>query len=93
MHIMDETTAWFNEQVAALKPGTVLGNKYILIEQVGRGGMGVVWQAKDRVADRLVTLKFVPNDLQRFEEEMRRVGESFQKSMHCNTSQSVRFTT
>ena len=62
-----------------LMPGIVLQGKYELREQVGRGGMGVVWKAQDRIADRLVALKFVPSELTKFEEEMKRMKESFRK--------------
>ena len=81
----DLTTEFFNPTAKndgaaeALTPGMILNNKYELIEQIGRGGMGVVWKAKDIVADRLVALKFVPTDLKRFETEMNRVRESFRK--------------
>jgi serine/threonine-protein kinase len=62
-----------------LVPGTVLGGDYELVRQLGRGGMGVVWEAKELAADRLVALKFVPRDLQRFEAEMQRVRQTFNK--------------
>lgn len=65
--------------VPTLTPGMVLGNKYQLLEQIGRGGMGVVWKANDRLAERLVALKFVPRELKRFETEMDRVRVSFRR--------------
>ena len=68
-----------NEPAGSLLPGTVLGNKYALIEQIGRGGMGVVWKAKDQIADRLVALKFVSSRLKHFELEMERLRVSFKK--------------
>ena len=75
---MTETTTCYNQQAAAMMPGTILGGKYELLRQVGRGGMGVVWKARDRIADRLVALKFVPTDLARFETEVKRLRDSFQ---------------
>ncbi len=57
--------------------GDTLG-KYQLLEQIGRGGMGVVFKAEDRVLRRLVALKMIhrrgANDaalLKRFEREGR----------------------
>ena len=81
----DITTAFFDpeeitgEATVALTPGMVLNNKYELLKQIGRGGMGVVWQAKDQVSHRLVALKFVPRELKRFDVEMERVRASFRK--------------
>jgi len=71
-----ETT---DELTVVLSPGMILNNKYELIAQVGGGGMGVIWKAKDKVADRLVALKFVPTDLRRFDTEMDRLRMSFRK--------------
>ena len=72
----------------SLTSGTILANKYELIEQIGRGGMGVVWKANDRVAERLVALKFVPSELKRFEEEIQRVKMTFKK-VHALQHQSI----
>ena len=68
-----------DDSLSRLTPGTVLGGDYELVRQLGRGGMGVVWEAKELAADRLVALKFVPRDLQRFEAEMQRVRQTFTK--------------
>ena len=65
------------DPAARLVAGTIFNHEYELLELLGRGGMGVIWKAKDIVGDRLVALKFVPPDVQRFESEMQRVKETF----------------
>ena len=39
--------------------GRLLGNRYRLIDTVGRGGMGTVWRAHDEVLEREVAIKQV----------------------------------
>jgi tetratricopeptide (TPR) repeat protein len=41
------------------KPGAVVGERYELLEQVGSGAFGVVFRARDRVADEIVALKIL----------------------------------
>jgi hypothetical protein len=47
-----------NDWVDGLAPGTALG-RYDLIREVGRGGFGVVWEARDRELGRRVALKVI----------------------------------
>ncbi|MER7458596.1 protein kinase [Micromonospora sp. NPDC126480] len=41
----------------ALHPGRLLSRRYRLIDQIGAGGMSVIWRAHDEVLDRVVALK------------------------------------
>ena len=46
----------------ALKPGSRLLH-YELVEQIGEGGMGVVWKAEDTKLHREVAIKVLPADV------------------------------
>lgn len=43
--------------------GQQLGGRYTLERRVGRGGMGVVWLARDHALDEPVALKFLPKEI------------------------------
>ncbi|MGC2322735.1 MAG: protein kinase [Terriglobales bacterium] len=62
---------------AALQPGSTLGGRYEILDQLGEGGMGAVYKARDTAVDRLIALKLIRPDLagnpailQRFTQEL-----------------------
>ena len=66
---------------SALAPGTILGN-FEILAQLGRGGMGEVYRAKDRRLNRTVAIKILPRHLS----QRPRFRERFERESHAISS-------
>jgi eukaryotic-like serine/threonine-protein kinase len=60
-----------------LQPGTLLGNRYEIVQLLGEGGMGAVYKANDQELERVIALKVIrpdlsghPEILKRFKQEL-----------------------
>ena len=53
-------------------PGDTLAGRYRIIDRVGKGGMGEVYRADDLTLDQTVVLKFLPEELSKDEERLKR---------------------
>ena len=49
--------------MAETHPQTILAGRYVLQDELGRGGMATVWRARDKVLDRLVAVKILHEHL------------------------------
>ncbi|WP_375398595.1 serine/threonine-protein kinase [uncultured Sphingomonas sp.] len=51
-----------SSEEAALEAGTVFADRYTIESIIGRGGMGIVYRARDKIGDREVALKLIRSD-------------------------------
>ncbi|MEU4716264.1 protein kinase [Micromonospora purpureochromogenes] len=71
--------------MAALHAGRLLARRYRLVDQIGAGGMSVIWRARDEVLDRIVAVKVLAPSLAtdaRFRDMVREEARSAAQLVH-----------
>jgi serine/threonine-protein kinase len=67
-----EVQAFAGGSAVVLTEGSIAGKRYRLERELGRGGMGVVWEATHLITQRRVAIKFVLRSVQRRSDLRRR---------------------
>jgi eukaryotic-like serine/threonine-protein kinase len=73
----------------ALSAGSLLARRYRLIDQIGAGGMSVIWRARDEVLDRIVALKVLAPELaadRRYRDLVREEARNAAQLVHAHVT-------
>jgi serine/threonine protein kinase len=74
---------WTSQAERRLQPGTLIKNRFLLQEQIGQGGMGLVFKARDQEYEgheQYVAIKFLSGELQGRPEALRALEQEVRKT-------------
>jgi formylglycine-generating enzyme required for sulfatase activity len=80
----------FGVTIKGFAPGQKLFSRYTLVRILGRGGMGVVWLARDEELEREVALKFLPEFVVVDKEAIRDLKRETRRSLELTHPHIVR---
>ena len=66
----------------AMEAGTLVADKYLLVRQIGRGGMGSVWAARNVRTEREVALKLITDENEDYLVRLLREARACRRSAH-----------
>ena len=70
--------------VRLLKPGSLIAGKYRILEELGRGGMGIVYKVEDTQLKRIAALKFLSPDSTAIPAREKRLAQEAQTASALN---------
>jgi len=73
-----------------LRPGNLILGRYELIRELGRGGMGVVWLARDRTLQIDLAFKFLPDVLRQDKASLDELREEAVRNLRLTNEHIVR---
>jgi class 3 adenylate cyclase/tRNA A-37 threonylcarbamoyl transferase component Bud32 len=92
----NRTTPWgtMSMTLSGIGPGSVLGDRFEIVSQLGVGGMGVVYKARDRKLHELVALKMLKHDAYSDEQSLEKLKDELKlarKISHPNVLRTFDF--
>jgi hypothetical protein len=82
---LSRPSQWEEDEDMAIEPGLVILDKYRLVEELGKGGMGIVWKAIDLIQeegearDSHVAIKFLSQDFKQHPDALKALVREFKR--------------